>query len=265
MANLGVQSTLSRSAQSFILSALRLVGSLRSGQSLTNDELNDCLQVLNDMLDAWSGKRVTVFVVPRITLDQNGIALSLVAGKQTYLLGNSVGTEDFFLPRPPKLERVGIIYTASQSAPIELPVDMYDSVKWQGIPQKNITSLYPQVCYLETSFPDMSLNFWRVPTQSNPVALYTWQALQQFPDLGTEFGFPPGYARAIRYNLAVDLAAEFPADMQKLSLVAKQAAIYKADIESANVRAKEAYSDPALVGSGRPNIYTGDVNRTGRY
>lgn len=267
MPNLGPQSTQTRSAQSFILSALRLVGSLRSGQGLSQGELTDCQQVLNDLLDAWSSQRRTVFVVARTTLDQNQNAFSLKANQQTYLLGNATGNEDFLLPRPPRLERVSVMYSASQQTPVELPMDMYDDVEWQGVANKSIPSLLPQVCYQETGFADISLNFWPVPTQANPVVLYLWTALTQFPDLTSPFSFPPGYARAIRFNLAVDLAAEFPTDLTKFALVKERAAAYKAEIETLNVRAKVAVCDEALVGSdGRMgNIFTSTANRSQRY
>jgi hypothetical protein len=257
---------LARNAQAFITSALRLVGSLRSGQNLNAAELNDSLQVLNDMMDAWGAKRTLVFVVPRLALDQNGIAFTLQAAKQTYKLGNN-GSEDFLTPRPPRLERVSIIYSASQSTPIELPMDMYDDVKWQGVSNKTVTAILPQVCYVETGFPDMLLSFWPVPTQANPVVLYPWTALTQFADLNTAYSFPPGYPEAIRYNLAVRLAAEFPADMQKLPLVIKMADQFRQQIESLNSPIKEATCDEAIVGSygHMGNIFTSTSNRSNRY
>lgn len=256
--------TLSRSATDFIKSALRLVGSLRSGLNLTNDELTDSKTVLNDLLDAWSADRLSTFVVQRVTLDQNQKALTLVSNKGLYLLGNANGTEDFLLARPARLERVSIMYSASQQTPVELPMEMADDVKWQTITNKSTPSLLPQVCYAEPNFPDMSLSFWPIPTQANPVVLYQWALLALFPDLETQFSFPPGYARAIRYNLAVDLAAEFPCDMQKLQLVTTLAARYKAEIATLNLHAKEAVCDSAIIGSyGKMgNIYTGATNRS---
>jgi len=261
--------TLTRSATDFIKSSLRLVGSLRSGQNLSGDELTDCKTVLNDLLDAWSAKRTTIFVVQRVTLDQNGVTLMLQPGQQTYSLGNSLipATEDFLMNRPPRLERVSIMYAASQSTPVELPMEMLDDVRWQGVTNKSTPSILPQLCYVETNFPDMNISFWPPPTQANPVVLYIWGALSLFPDLTTQFIFPPSYARAIRFNLAVDLAAEFPCDLQKYSIVEKQAALYKAELESLNVRGKEAVADEALIGSyGKMgNIYSGTANRSSRY
>jgi hypothetical protein len=264
MPNLAPNGTQSRSAQSFIQSSLRLVGALRSGNLLSAAELTDCLQVLNDFMDACSANRSTIFVVPTVTLDQNQNTLSLIAGVQTYTLGNVNENENFLLPRPPRLERVSIMYSASQSTPVELPMEMVDDVGWQSISNKSVTSILPQVCYVEEDFPDMKLSFWPAPTQANPVVLYPWAALAQFPDLQTPFSFPPGYARFIRYNLALDLAAEFPCDLTKVQLVQKIAAQAKSDIQSLNLKAKEAVCDEAIVGSygNMGNIFTGTANRS---
>ena len=262
--------TLQRSATDFIKSALRLVGALRSGQNLSGDELNDCKTVLNDMLDAFSAERVFIPAVTVQTLDQNQATLALKANQPSYKLGNITGNEDFLLARPSRVERVSIMYAASQSTPVELPMEMLDDQKWQGVTNKSTTSLLPQLCFVDSSnavFPDMVLYFWPVPTQANPVILYLWTVLQLFPDLTAQFLFPPAYAELLRYNLAVRLAAEFPCDMQKFPLVEKLAMRAIARVSGINAVPKEAVCDEAIVGSyGKMgNIFTGTANRSLRY
>lgn len=257
--------TLARSAQDFIKSALRLVGALRSGQNLTADELTDSRQVLNDMLDAFSAERITIPAVTVQSVDQNKAALTLVPGKQAYTLGNVNNNEDFLLARPSRVERVSVLYSASQQTPVELELDMYDDVEWQAVTNKSTPSTLPQVCFADESnavFPDTVLYFWPVPTQANPVILYIWGLLQQFSDLTSQFLFPPAYAEMLRYNLAVRLAAEFPCDLQKFPLVQKLASESKGRVTGINVRAREAVCDDALLPSGgQGNIFTGTSNR----
>ena len=261
------KNTLSRSATDFIKSALRLVGALRSGQNLAGDELKDCQQVLNDMLDAFSAERISIPAVTVQSLDQNQRPLSLKAGQQAYKLGNVNGNEDFLLPRPSRVERVSVFYSASQQTPVELEMDMYDDLKWQGIANKSTQSLLPQVCFPDESnavFPDTVLYFWPVPTQANPVVLYLWSVLQQFADLKAPILFPPAYAEMLRYNLAVRLAAEFPCDLTKFKLVQTLAAQSKERVTLINVRPKEATCDEALLESGGRlgNIFTSSPNRS---
>jgi hypothetical protein len=170
------------------------------------------------------------------------------------------------MPRPSRIERVSVLYSASQQTPVELEMDMLDDVKWQAIANKSTPSILPQACFVDASnavFPDMVLYFWPVPTQANPVILYLWTVLQQFADLTSQFLFPPGYAEMLRYNLAVRLAAEFPCDMTKFPLVKSLAAEAKARVAGINVQAKEATCDDALLsGGGNGNIFTGTSNRS---
>src|ERR1700736_4763423 len=125
MASLGPNIPIQRSGQQIIQSSLRLVGSLRSGQNLSAAELSDSLLVLQDMLDAWSAERLMVYALPYTTLDQNQKTLSLVAGKQKYVLGNANKPEDFLLPRPPRIDSFWVLSPESQSTPVEIGLAMY--------------------------------------------------------------------------------------------------------------------------------------------
>lgn len=246
-----------------IARAMRAVGALGSGEAPSASELQDFGLILNQMLDAWSAERLSVFVVTPVTADQDGDALALVSNQQKYLLGNQVGTEDFFLQRPARLERVSVLYSASQSTPVEIPMQMLDDVEWQGVANKTTPSILPQCCYAEPTFPDMALYFWPVPTQPNPVTLYLWQALTQFADLTLPMTFPPGYMEAIAYNLALRIFAEAPGDPSKFPVIQQLAQQSKARINSINSPTKVAWVDDALRPS-RPsgNIYTGSPSRS---
>lgn len=266
MANLGPNIPTQRSAQQIILSSLRLTGALRSGYNATAAELSDCLTVLQDMLDEWSAQRLIVYALPYTTLDQNGVTLTLKAGQQKYFLGNLNGTEDFKLPRPPKIENVSVIYTASPSTPVEIGMDMYGPKEWQAIPNKQTPSILPQVCYVEPTVDgtDWILYFWPIPTQNQPLVLYPWAALNQFSSLQAKFAMPPAYSKAIRYNLAEDLAAEFSTDLTKFPLVTKKAAQSLATIKAINLSMSMpvVWCDEAIVGThSRGNIFAGGPNR----
>jgi hypothetical protein len=261
--SVGTSAIVQRSALDLILSALRLIGAIGSGDPISVSEQNDAQLILNDLLDSWNAQKVMIFQSPRTPNDQNGNPFTLVPGRQGYTLGNVSGAENLLLARPPRLERVSIMYSASQSTPVEIPLYMADEVEWQAIANKTTPSLLPQVCHDDLGFPDRTLFFWPIPTQANPIVLYPWAALQLFSDLTTKISFPPAYSRALRYNLAVDLAAEFPGDPNKLPLVIKIAAQSKDVITSFNAEIKVAWCDEALLGTRpRGNIFTGSPNRS---
>ena len=209
-----------------------------------------------------------VYALPYTTVDQNNQVLKLTAGQQKYTLGNLNGAENFLLPRPPRIDNVSVLYSASQSTPVEYGMDMYDGKQWQSIPNKSTQSLLPQVCYIEPTVDgtDYLLYFWPIPTQGNPIVLYPWAALNQFSSLQAKFAMPPAYSKAIRFNLAMDCAAEFGCDMQKLQLVNQQARESKNVIKAINLSLAipESWCDEAIVGSdghGRGNIFAGGPNR----
>jgi hypothetical protein len=249
---------------SIISSSLRLVGSLASGEVPTASELNDAGMILTEMIDAWQIERLMVPFVARITNDSNNVPFTLVANKQSYQLG--ANAPDFNYPRPARLERVSVMYSAAQATPSEFPLEMLDDVAWQGVVNKTTVSLLPQVCFNDLAFPIMTLWFWPPPTQANPIVLYAWQPIQNFADLITQYSFPPAYQEAIRYNLAVRLAAEFPGDPQKMPLVMKIANESLARIRSFNLPMKEVSCDEGILGDHlRGNIYSGTPNRSHRY
>jgi len=70
-------------------------------------------------------------------------------------------------------------------------------------------------------------------------------ALEAFADYDTLYDLPPGYARALRYNLAVELAPEFGRPLDPL--VAGLAAESLATIKRANVRTVPVGVDAALI------------------
>jgi hypothetical protein len=97
--------------------------------------------------------------------------------------------------------------------PVEVPMSMYTVDQWQTqVPVKIVTSSFPQICYDDGNFPLRTLNFWPIPTlEMNAVRFYSWQAVGGATSLQSKLSYPQGYARALRYNLAIDLAAEFSA------------------------------------------------------
>lgn len=242
-------------AQDIINSALRKAGVLAAGESPTAQESVDTLTLLNDMLDSWSAERLTIFTVTRQTFH-------LVANQQAYTMGSG---GDFNVPRPPRIEYISVISLQNTAQPLEIPITMLTDAQWQAIPVKNIQSSLPLNVWDDGGFPLRTLSYWCIPNTAVDTAIYTWTALNQFASLGTSYTFPPGYARAIRFNLAVEACAEFnePLDPN----VAKIALDSKVAIKSQNAPILDLQVDEALIG--RPRTYnwlTDNANiRSGGY
>jgi hypothetical protein len=218
-----------------INAAMRKVALLASGENASASESADGLVSVNLMLDAWSGERLMVFTVVRQVF-------TLIAGQQAYTLGTG---GDFNVPRPANIDRVSIISLANSAQPLELPIPYLTDAQWQAIPVKNIQSSLPQYVWDDGGFPLRTLSYWAIPNTTCQTAIYTWTALSQFANLTTDYTFPPGYLRAIIYNLALELAAEFGKSvLPGVQAIATQS---KAAIQAINVPILDLKCDAALV------------------
>lgn len=183
-----------------ITSALRLVGVLAAGEQPDEPDANDCLQVFNDMIDAWNAERNAIFT----TQTQD---FPFVAGQQSYTMGPG---GDFDTQRPARIDAMSAILLYNASNPVEVPMSLYTVDQWQNdVPVKQVNGNFPQLCYDDGGFPLRTLNMWPIPIdQPNVVRIYSWQALAA-QTLTSQVTFPPGYAQALRYNLAVLLGEEY--------------------------------------------------------
>ena len=224
-------------ALQLISAGMRITNALASGETPTSAEAQDSLVILNQMMDGWTAERLMVWT---IVIQQ----FTLVPGQQTYTLGTG---GDFDYPRPARLERASVIWSGNVGQPLEYPLELLTTPQWQDVPVKNIQSTIPQYLYDDGAFPYRNLSYWCIPTVADPTLLYMWQALAQFADLTTDYTFPPGYAEAIQYNLALRLAAN------NIGTVTNQLTVALAQngisvVKRMNIPLIDLRVDPALPG-----------------
>jgi hypothetical protein len=184
-----------------ITSALRLTGVLASDETPSIGDANQGLSVLNDMIDSWNAQRLAIFTT-------RSDDFPFVLGQQAYTLGAG---GNFNIPRPARIDSMSAILLTDPANPIEVPMTMWTIEDWQNMPVKVVDGSFPLGCYDDGGFPLRTLNFWPIPTtQPNSARIYSWQALGA-QTLTSVVAFPPGYAEAFRYNLAVRIGAEFAA------------------------------------------------------
>lgn len=232
--------------------ALRLLGVVAATDTPTAEDIDTAFKALNDMIDDWATQRQTVFRMLRSVFP-------LTSGVSTYTLGAG-GIWNII--RPVWIERCSVIPSNSGSGntgPMEIPLGPpLDIAEFQRITIKTAQSSFPQYVYWDRNWVNglSTVQVYPVPTSSNAaIVLYSPVALTEFPDLATEFTFPPGYVRALRYNLAMELSPEY--GIQPPDGVMRTAVQSLANIKRANHAPVEAQFDAGLVGvRGRYNIYT---------
>lgn len=217
-----------------ITGSLRLLGVVASGEALDASQATDGLSSLNDLLDSWSNDDL---MIPAVTRE----VFPLVAGTQTYTIGASGA---FNTSRPMAYENA-YLQVAGTSPALELPVAIVTEAEWARIPQKSMQSSYPTELYAEDTYPLDTLNLWPVPSQVNNLVLYTSKPLGNVT-LDSVIALPKGYARAIRYNLALELAPEY--GKQPPEIVASIAIQALSEIKRANFKPTYLSCEPALLG-----------------
>jgi hypothetical protein len=177
--------------------ALRLLGVLAEGETPSAQTSQDALTALNQMIDSWNTERLAVFS----TQDQ---VFSWPPGEISRTLGP---TGDFVGNRPILLD--DSTYFRDPANGISFGIKIINQQQYDGIAVKTVTSTYPQVIWLNMSYPNIEMYVYPVPTKVLEWHFVSVEELTQPALLSTTLAFPPGYLRAFRYNLACELAPEF--------------------------------------------------------
>ena len=229
-------------AQTIIDRALRLISAIASGSSPTASETADGLTALNAMIASWQLDKLNVYAYVDNVFTLVPIDASYTVGP----LGNFNLT-----PRPPKLEQVFV-----RNANIDYMVELIDYEKWYAIPDKTSQTDIPIYAYYEPSMPTGTLRLWPVPNAAYDLHIITWSSLSELATADATIVLPPGYDRALAYNLAIEIAPEYEAEVS--ASVAKIANESYAAIKRANIRPMLAYSElQYLIRGQKSNIFSG--------
>lgn len=201
-------------AGELINSALRLIGMLAEGETPSAETSQDALSALNQMIDSWSTERLSVYN----TQDQ---VFTWPADTITRTLGP---TGDFVGNRPVLIE--DSTYFRDPSTNVSFGIKLINQQQYNGIAVKTVTSTYPQVMWVNMTFPDITMTIYPRPTRALEWHFVSVQELTQPATLATDLYLPPGYLRALKYNLASEIAAEFGVEpsptVQRIAMVAKR-------------------------------------------
>ena len=218
-----------------IIDALRMLGVLRPGQLPSTDALSDGLRWLNEMVDSWATERLTVKSLARLQ--------QIMTGATTYSVPSH------------RIEAAGFISSAGTT---ETPVEVMNIYRWREVAQK-IQTGDPSAVYVDYLMPSAIVYPWPQPAAGD-LYLYQWVTVEAFADLDTQYGFPPGYALALRFNLADQIAAAFLI-VQKipqplLDDIRAKAVKYKAAIMKLNCQVLRMKTDDPTIGGLRWDIRT---------
>ena len=193
--------------------ALRLLGVLAESETPSASVSQDSLMALNQMIDSWNTERLSTFV----TQDQ---VYTWPAG----FISRTLGPSGDFVGNRPILMDDATYYKAPNG--VSYGIKFINQQQYDGIAVKTVTSTYPQVCWVNMGFPDITLTVYPKPTQDLEWHMISVEELDRPADLSTVMYYPPGYLRAFTYNLAMEIAPEFGVEpspqVQRIAMTSKR-------------------------------------------
>jgi len=194
--------------------ALRLIGQLAEAETPSAATSQDALAALNQMIDSWNTERLAVFSTQDQVFDWPPNVLSRTLGPSGDFVGN----------RPILLD--DSTYFIDTASGISYGIKIINQQQYDGIAVKTVTSTYPQVIWVNMTYPDIEMYVYPKPTKVLEWHFISVEELTKPALLSTTLAFPPGYLRAFKYNLACEIAAEFgvepPPQVQRIAMTSKR-------------------------------------------
>lgn len=233
-------------ARELVAASLRLIGVKAAGESLEASEATDGLAALNRLLGSWSTEGLLVHARTRDSF-------TLTSGDGSYTFGSS---GDLNSTRPTEILEA-FIRDESVSPAIDYPpLKMLSLEEWSRVSQKESEGGIPRNLYDDGGYPLRTLYLHPEPTGSKKLVVHSRKPLTELATIDTSVSLPPGYDRALVYNLALDLSPEYgktPPD--SVVLIAQET---KGNLKNRNHSAPVLRCDSALLPSGGFDMDTGE-------
>lgn len=201
-------------AGDLINGALRLLGVLAEGESPSAETSADALNAMNQMIDSWNTERLSVYTTQDQTFTWPTDEITRTLGPSGTFVGN----------RPVLLE--DSTYFRDPTTNVSFGIKFINQQQYDGIAVKTVTSTYPQVIWVNMTYPDVTMTIYPKPTRALEWHFVSVQELSQPATLATNIALPPGYLRAFRYNLACEIAPEFGVEpsrqVQRIAMTSKR-------------------------------------------
>lgn len=188
-------------AQDIITSALRLIGVIAQGEAPSSDDAMGGLLALNIMLDNWAARRL---LTPGLTKESFPIGPPAPA---SYAVGPGAA---FDTAKP---EAVLNAYVRDGNL-IDYPVEVITPEEYDRLSDKATLAGTPSKLFYDPAGAQASVGaicLYPLPGSLFTLIIESLKPFAEFATLTDSFTFPAAYARAMKYNLAVELAPEYGA------------------------------------------------------
>ena len=190
-----------------VRSAMRKIRVLAPGEALPPDEGNDALEVLTQMVGSWTNETLLIPIVGVVTFQLTNDISEYTIGIYPDPVPEPLPENHIETARPEKI-LAAFIRDASGTDYIQ---EIIDVETFSRISRKTNASR-PSRFYVREGWPLNTILFESVPYASETLHLDVIQPLSEIlstADLTTIINLPPGYEKALVYNLSIDLSDEW--------------------------------------------------------
>lgn len=178
-------------ALQLITGAARLLGVVRKSEAMTADEAADGLTALNDMLASWSNEGL--LCVSRVWESFT------VTAATSYMIGSG---QTLNTVRP-----LSIKAAFFRLGNVDYPLEIISDEEYEGIVYKTLNGSIPKYLSYDNAYPYGTIRLY--PQGAGELHLLSEKPITNISSLSTAVDLAPGWNRAIRYNLALDIAPEY--------------------------------------------------------
>lgn len=233
-----------QTANDLIQLAAKGAGILGAGQTLSGEDVTDCFDLLNLMLDRWQHQRWMVY-----HLVTNSVTST---GAQSYTVGP---TGDINIPRPDHLESAFFRRTDIEGLLPDWPLEIIKAREdYNRIRLKELNA-FPQFIFYDSDYPMGTIYPWPIPKAGIYQIFITTKAqLSDFTALADEVTLPRGYKSALVSSLACDIRDYFGmAPKESMMRAAKKA---RSVIRGENSQIPRLRMPRDMLSGGRYDIYS---------
>jgi hypothetical protein len=188
-----------------------------------------------------------------LTMSANALFTVNPAEVITYTIPGDIAydnTTGASITRPVRITNAFTRITVGGTSNLDYQIRILHRDAYTAIGLKTLPLPWPTDMYYDPTYPLGTLYFFGNPSMAGELHLWQDQLLSDFAALSQSVNLPPGYARALKTNLAIELAAEYGKAVSPT--LAARARESKQMIRSLNaIPAVEAFFDRDIVRSRR--------------
>jgi len=223
-------------ALALITNSMRKLGVIATGETPTAAEAADGLASLNDVLESYNIEGLTLW-------DRVAQSFTLTPGVANYTIGPS-GALVTTPKRPVEIEGV---YGSFDGVDYRVAPWTYD--QYLAATVKATSTLYPLRYAYINHYPNGQLLLWPTPSQAITLNIDYFEQIAVVTSLTHVMAFPPGYIRALQWELAGELAADYGVQLNETQAAGIRNS--KAMLKKSNRRPSVSRLDVTLLS--RPN------------